>query len=148
MSKGFQRLLAVLGSIAALWAGVEVWGASRFRSFEPAWRAEVDAERQRMAGVCRPPLRGEARAANAAPEYEAVAARIAADAPSDPAKSELRKAAAAAPAPLAAAAAAYVDKHRAAVAAAREAARAERDDGGRPFDASFRKGDLALSLGV
>ena len=113
-------VLMVLGAGAYVWAG---WGIARF---EQAWRAEIAAERAAAADKRRPVLRGEPRpGVNAAPEYEVLIAKIYAD---SSATGALTQAAKAPPGPLEASVATDLDRHRAQVAAVREAVRADRCD--------------------
>ncbi|MBI3370302.1 MAG: hypothetical protein HY017_00915 [Betaproteobacteria bacterium] len=110
-------LLLVPGVAAYFWAGQSIG------RLEETWKAEAVAERAAAAKKRRPVLRGEARkGVNAVPEYEALLAKIEAD---KGAPGSLAQAANSPRAPLDPGVAAYLERHRAEVAAIREAVRAD-----------------------
>jgi hypothetical protein len=130
-----RRLTIAALVIAAIPLCPWLWSAARLERLERRWKADMAADRARVAGERRPPLRGEARPVDGAPEYLAALGRFTkgfraavpdfydyeiADA--------IAKAADAAPAPLAPEIAAELARRSADLVAICEATRAERCD--------------------
>jgi hypothetical protein len=130
-----RRLKIAALVIAAIPLCLWLWSAARLARLERHWKADMAADRARVAAERRPPLRGEARPVNGAPEYLAAlehftkgfgaAARYVDDDEIDVA---IGKAADAAPAPLPPEIAAELARRSVDLVAICEATRAERCD--------------------
>jgi hypothetical protein len=135
MRKVFRIVIGIVFALALVAGGVFFWATRTIEEIEARWKADIAAEHARAAAVRRAPLRGEARDANAAEEYWALAKSFG-PALADPQQPksdlkvvhELATAVFAAPAPLSADAAAFMAAHADAIAALREATRAARCD--------------------
>jgi hypothetical protein len=142
-------LRLVLAAVLFVGGGAFFFAVRTIDHAESAWKADVAAERARLAGERRPPLRGEARAANAAAEYVALSEKIApelyesyAKGPDGsrvagrarPVAKELGDTALAPAAPPPGAVAALLAAHADDLAALRDATRAERCDFGTEWE--------------
>lgn len=131
-------------------AGADAWGAAHLAAFDRRLAEDVAADRARAAAARRPVLRGEPRPENAAVQYRAALAGLAARAGSGArdAMRSLDEVARSAPgSPVPESARALIEQHRDTTAAVREALQAERCDWETPYgEVYWRDGALNLAL--